>query len=79
MEYEVVKTDFIDIVSASMLILKSESRREPQELIIFCWMVLFISINSYAPGGISISKQSVTILYSSRTIIFVLSLIFWLI
>ena len=57
MEYEVVKTDFIDIVSASMLILKSESRKEPQELIISCWMALFISTNSYAPGGISIPKQ----------------------
>ena len=54
---EVVKTDFIDIVSASMFILRSESRREPQELISSCWMTLFISINSYAPGGISIPKQ----------------------
>ena len=75
MEYEVVKTDFIDIVSASMLNLNLGSGPELQELISSCWMALFISNNSYAPGGISISKQSVTILCSSRTIIFVLSLI----
>ena len=57
MEYEVVKTDFIDIVPASMLILNLGSGPELQELISSCWMALFISINSYAPGGISISKQ----------------------
>ena len=73
MQCEVAKTDFIDIVSASMLILRSGSRRKSQELSSFCWMALFISTNSYAPGGISISKQSVTYPYSSRTIIFVFS------
>ena len=50
---EVVKTDFIDIVSASIpkvnvLISDSES---------ICLMVLFISTNSYAPGGNSISLK----------------------
>ena len=40
-----------------MLILRSGLRLELQELISSCWMVLPISSNSYAPGGISIPKQ----------------------
>ena len=42
-------------------------------------MALFISKNSYAPGGISISKQSDIDPISSRTMILVLTIIFRLI
>ena len=73
MGFEVFKIDFIDIVSASMLSFKLGSRLDLQEIMSSCWMALFISSNSYAPGGISISKQSDTNPISSRTIIFILS------
>ena len=52
---EVFKTDFIDIVSVSILSLKSG-----QQLISSCWMVLSISTNSYTPGGSSIPMESLT-------------------
>ena len=50
MGLEVVKTDFIDIVSASMLSSSSESES-------ICLMVLFISTSSYTPGVSCSSKN----------------------
>ena len=50
---EVIKTDFIDIVSACML--SSKSKLESESI---CSMVLFISTNSNTPGVYSISKKS---------------------
>ena len=48
---EVVRTDFIDIVSAGILSLKSESES-------ICLLVLLISTNSYTPGGSCFSKKA---------------------
>ena len=53
MGLEVVKTDFIDIVSASMLNSNSKSLSES-----FCFIILFISTSSYTPGVNSISTKS---------------------
>ena len=64
MEFEVVRTDFIDIVSACMLKSKSESES-------FCLMVLFSSTNLCTHDANSISKKSVSI---PNSIIFILSL-----
>ena len=57
---EVVETDFIDNVSASMLSSESESET-------ICLMVLFISTKSYTPGGSSVSKKSFSIPNSGKT------------
>ena len=73
MVLEVVKTDFIDIVSACMLSLKSKIESES-----LCLMVIFISTNSYTPGVNSISKKSFSI-PNSGILIVVLSCLIWLI
>ena len=59
MGFKVFKTDLIDFVSGIMLKLNSVLQRVGS-----CWMALFISNNSYAPGGVSISKQSDIHLYT---------------